>query len=419
LEEFGEVSSLPAIQIDGIETGEIFGDCYFSVYLYSDSITASEFVSIHVLDSILSQISIDSEESLDISSLIISFGLDAIDSSFESGTFSSNSNLNVDLTSVSSSFDYGDIDFNLTLDGISLENSQDFGDQTLQYNVDLSGFFENSDFGDLYLDVYIGLESFQEEQYFGSSSLNVIFDCIAIESEAAFGDASPANPISMFGIASDISFGTFRLSSKWKWGVNQTLYIKAKAEKGILERIVIKQVLLNTAYEIPVYKDTYNSLWSEEELILKAEADYLVSLYTPVVQEQSFETDDDLVEKSKWKNGESLYVRAKAERGVLERVIIKRVIYRVNSLYIDFDNTIWSERELILKEEADYLVSLITPSTAVVPRWSVNDSLFVKSKADIGIIQKVSIKRIILNKNPVYVDSYNTLWNEDELISDI
>lgn len=56
---------------------------------------------------------------------------------------------------------------------------------------------------------------------------------------------------------------------------------------------------------------------------------------------------------------------------------------------------------------------------AVVHIFEINDILCIKSKAEKGILEKISIKRILLNVNPVYVDTFNSLWNESELISEV
>lgn len=61
-----------------------------------------------------------------------------------------------------------------------------------------------------------------------------------------------------------------------QWETGQTLYIKYRAEIGCLEKVVIKKVLLNGPFQIPIYKDTFNWLWNESELILQEEATQIV-----------------------------------------------------------------------------------------------------------------------------------------------
>lgn len=64
----------------------------------------------------------------------------------------------------------------------------------------------------------------------------------------------------------------------YKWGERSIVYVKPKAVKGILEKIAVKKVILNniSGQYIPVYQDTLNSLYNEEELITEYEARVLV-----------------------------------------------------------------------------------------------------------------------------------------------
>jgi hypothetical protein len=78
---------------------------------------------------------------------------------------------------------------------------------------------------------------------------------------------------------------TFRyVYIEYKWGENSVLYIKHKAVKGILERIAIKRVMLNSGPKtgnqiVPIYQDTLNSLWNEDDLIIESEARDLALAY--------------------------------------------------------------------------------------------------------------------------------------------
>jgi hypothetical protein len=77
----------------------------------------------------------------------------------------------------------------------------------------------------------------------------------------------------------------------YKWGENSILYVKYKAQKGILETVAIKRVLLNGGKKtfnkiIPIYQDTLNSLWNENDLILAEEARSLALDYWQKRQEE-------------------------------------------------------------------------------------------------------------------------------------
>lgn len=62
-----------------------------------------------------------------------------------------------------------------------------------------------------------------------------------------------------------------------KFSENSIVYLKFKAKKGVLERIAIKKVILRAGPKsyntvVPLYQDTLNSLYNEEDLISELEA---------------------------------------------------------------------------------------------------------------------------------------------------
>ena len=69
-----------------------------------------------------------------------------------------------------------------------------------------------------------------------------------------------------------------KLNVYYKWAEGSILFSKQKAMKGRLEEIYIKTVLLNRSYNqiIPIYKDSYNSLWNEEDLVEESDAISLI-----------------------------------------------------------------------------------------------------------------------------------------------
>ena len=61
----------------------------------------------------------------------------------------------------------------------------------------------------------------------------------------------------------------------YQWSENSILFVKKKSMKGILEKIAIKRVILNVkngSSVIPIYQDTLNSLWNENELVIEQDA---------------------------------------------------------------------------------------------------------------------------------------------------
>lgn len=69
-----------------------------------------------------------------------------------------------------------------------------------------------------------------------------------------------------------------------KWEVNSILYIRHKAVKGVLERVAIKRVILNSVANqiVPIYQDTLNSLWNEDDLLTEAHAIELTEIYREI-----------------------------------------------------------------------------------------------------------------------------------------
>jgi hypothetical protein len=77
----------------------------------------------------------------------------------------------------------------------------------------------------------------------------------------------------------------------YKWGENSIVYLKYKAQKGILERIAIKRVILNAGTKtynkiVPIYQDTLNSLYNESELISEVDARNLALEYWEIRESQ-------------------------------------------------------------------------------------------------------------------------------------
>lgn len=73
-----------------------------------------------------------------------------------------------------------------------------------------------------------------------------------------------------------------------KYQVNDILYRKDLAKKGIIEKIKIKEVLLNPSYLpiIPIYRDNYNTLNPESDLCSLEEASELYYEYLENIQLQ-------------------------------------------------------------------------------------------------------------------------------------
>lgn len=89
------------------------------------------------------------------------------------------------------------------------------------------------------------------------------------------------HPNSGFVIVSGCARVERRIFINYKWGERSVVFLKYKAEKGIMEKIAVKKVILNfkLGSYTPVYMDTLNSLYNEEELINEEQAKTLVQIY--------------------------------------------------------------------------------------------------------------------------------------------
>ena len=87
--------------------------------------------------------------------------------------------------------------------------------------------------------------------------------------------------------------GTVRVGgcfhASWTWNVEyryaegSVVFRRDKARKGVLERVAVKSVLINDVHgvhdAVPMYVDTYNAMYGEEDLVPYAEAMALATTY--------------------------------------------------------------------------------------------------------------------------------------------
>jgi hypothetical protein len=68
-----------------------------------------------------------------------------------------------------------------------------------------------------------------------------------------------------------------------QWAINSYAFLKYKAQRGIMEKISIKKVIVTNkkigSVQIVLYQDTLNSLYNESDLITEEEAKYLAQVY--------------------------------------------------------------------------------------------------------------------------------------------
>jgi hypothetical protein len=212
-------------------------------------------------------------------------------------------------------------------------------------------------------------------------------------------------------------------------------YIKRKAELGILEKIVIERVYLKntikTFYKnVNFYEDKLKSLYREDEIITYAEAQDIIGMGFRESKGFKKQIVEDQVKiqqlnDNKYEPGDSVYSLISAEKGVLQKVGIKK--YLQNMVYSDFFGNLWNENELVILEEANIAISqyverserpiMLTPVEPAPyvrpPKFAVGDILASINYAKKGQLKILIVKNIF--KNYIYQDLINDLWEESDL----
>jgi hypothetical protein len=224
-------------------------------------------------------------------------------------------------------------------------------------------------------------------------------------------------------------------SSVVRFKQNDIAYIKRKAELGILEKIVIERVYLKntikTFYKnVNFYEDKLKSLYREDEIITYAEAQDIIGMGFRESKGFKKQIVEDQVKiqqlnDNKYEPGDSVYSLISAEKGVLQKVGIKK--YLQNMVYSDFFGNLWNENELVILEEANIAISqyverserpiMLTPVEPAPyvrpPKFAVGDILASINYAKKGQLKILIVKNIF--KNYIYQDLINDLWEESDL----
>jgi len=77
------------------------------------------------------------------------------------------------------------------------------------------------------------------------------------------------------GTGTCCAIGQTAYAISYRWAIGSILFSCAKANKGVLEMVVIKNIMLNNTkfgQIVPIYVDTYNWYWNEEELCIESVA---------------------------------------------------------------------------------------------------------------------------------------------------
>jgi hypothetical protein len=145
------------------------------------------------------------------------------------------------------------------------------------------------------------------------------------------------------------------------------------------------------------------------------------------------------------------FIRRQAEKGVLERIIIGKVLignnnytqYQENVMYEDKLKSLYNERELCNETEANQIInslSFVAPLNiasikkqepvgkiqSVTPLFPVGTTVFSKRKAELGSLEKIVIFDVLQKNNSytsnqdniLYIDKLKSLFSEKELVSE-
>lgn len=157
------------------------------------------------------------------------------------------------------------------------------------------------------------------------------------------------------------------------------LYFKKSALFGKLEKIVINsirdplifdptlQILATDLDVLPMYVDTFNAYYNQEDLISKEEALFLINEYenTPKPEYPIVPVVPQIPCVHIHAVGAVLYFKTSAIKGKLEAITIKELINPkilnknacdYSPLYKDTMNALFEEDELISKSEALFLI---------------------------------------------------------------
>lgn len=170
------------------------------------------------------------------------------------------------------------------------------------------------------------------------------------------------------------------INFRTKYAVGDVLYLKYKAQKGILESIFIRNVrILGGAFSfnqiVGIYTDNYNFIYNEDELLYLNEAIILKEKYCfPKSNYKHVSSvninlnscngyENQLPITTRFKIGETVFLKYKAMIGILESISIKKVKILselncnfIKAIYLDNTNFYYNEYELVKEEEANLLM---------------------------------------------------------------
>lgn len=200
----------------------------------------------------------------------------------------------------------------------------------------------------------------------------------------AFGNFTFPKIIYLASALSKEKVGNLTLDYLYIYSIGTILYVVDEAKHKRLEKVAIKEVILQTltssfilagsnivgspyknyngqSYSI-LYRDTLDRIWEQTELTLDPQSffDWYEKTTRSKNKERKVISVESLGKRKKNVNWEQakLFLRKKAEKGVLERIKVKKASIRKGNVLVYFDekNNSWEENELVFETMATILV---------------------------------------------------------------
>ena len=159
---------------------------------------------------------------------------------------------------------------------------------------------------------------------------------------------------------------------------------------------------------------------------------------------------------TRYKKGDIVFLKKKAINGTLESIAIKDIrilggkfsFNQVSAIYTDTYNFLYNADELVTLEDAVYVKNEYcfinsnfkytsniklnlnscngyNPQPQITTKFQIGDIVFLKKKANIGILESIFVKNIKKTNevkcnfiNAIYIDNTNFYYNENELVAE-
>lgn len=207
----------------------------------------------------------------------------------------------------------------------------------------------------------------------------------SILSLEAFGNFLFPKVLILSGVVSKERLGGIQLDYLYLYSIGTILYIVEEAKNNRLEKVAVKNVMVQKVTSVNstisgsdytgspyknwygdrysiIYEDTLGRYWEEKELTKDPESffNWYLNPMNMKPQKRGVVSVNSLGKRKKnvdWSRSK-LFSRRMAEKGILERIKIKKASIRKGNMLVYFDekNNSWEESELVFETMATMLV---------------------------------------------------------------